>query len=158
MHRQKSWVGVFMLSVLCSFFTVGGQAQLIEPTRSLQDAAEEKGLLKVLSEPPGLEVHVDGRLLGETPIFSARLPSGAHVLRIQDAEIDICLAPGKATTISWFKGRFIAIPETPKPSPEISPGSQLPPKKAKPDDEPGVRREPARDPYYWPLNPRGPIY
>ena len=149
---------IFVLSACGSFMALGVHAQLIEPTRSLQGAAEEKGLLKVLSEPPGLEVHVDGRLIGETPIFSASLPSGAHVLRIQDAEIDICLAPGKATTISWFKGRFIAIPETPKPSPEISPGSQLPPKKAKPDEEPGVRREPARDPYYWPLNPRGPIY
>ena len=126
MHRTKSWVGFCMLSVLCSFLTVGGQAQLIEPTRSLQDAAEEKGLLKVLSEPPGIEVHVDGRLIGETPIFSARLPAGAHVLRIQDAEIDICLAPGKATTISWFKGRFIAIPEMPKSPPEMAKEPQPP--------------------------------
>ena len=158
MHRKKSYWVLFVLSAWYSYFTVGGQAQLIEPTRSLQGAAEEKGLLKVLSEPPGMEVHVDGRLIGETPIFSARLRSGAHVLRIQDAEIDICLASGKTTTISWFKGRFIEIPEMAKSPPEMAKEPQPPPAKPKPDEEPGVRREPAIDPYYWPLNPRGPIY
>ena len=147
-----------MLSVCCSFFTVGVHAQLIEPTRSLQGAAEEKGLLKVLSEPPGLEVHVDGRLLGETPIFSARLPSGAHVLRIQDAEIDICLASGRTTAISWFKGRFIEIPEKAKSPPEIAAEPQPLRPKPKADEGPGVRHGAANDPYYWPLNPRGPIY
>jgi hypothetical protein len=158
MHGKKSFIVLCVLSACCTFFTAAVPAQLIEPTRSLQGAAEEKGLLKVLSEPAGMEVHVDGRLIGETPIFSARLPAGAHVLRIQDAEIDICLASGRTTAISWFKGRFIQIPEKVEPLPEMARESQPPPAKPKTAEGPSVRQGAANDPYYWPFNPRGPIY
>jgi hypothetical protein len=158
MHGKKSFWLLCVLSACCSFFTADGHAQLIEPTRSLQSAAEGKGLRKVLSEPPGLEVHVDRRHIGETPIFSARLPAGARVLRIQDAEIDISLASGRTTAISWFKGRFIQVPEKVEPLPEMAHEPRPPPAKPKTDEVPGVRQGAASDPYYWPLNPRGPIY
>ena len=158
MHGKKPFFILLALNAVCTLFTVGLHAQLIEPTRRLQGAAEETGLLKVLSEPPGMEVHVDGRLLGETPIFSARLPAGAHVLRIQDAKIHLCLASGRTTAISWFKGRFIEIPETAKPPAEIAKEPQPPPAKSKPDEGLGAQQSTAKDPYYWPLNPRGPIY
>jgi hypothetical protein len=111
-----------------------------------------------LSEPPGIEVQVDGRLIGKTPIFSARFPPGAHVLRIKDSETDIRLAAGKTFAISWFKGSFIEIPETVKPPAEIAKEPQPAPAKSKPNEEPSVQQNTAKDPYYWPLNPRGPIY
>jgi hypothetical protein len=134
------------------------QAQLIEPTRSLPDAAEAGGLLNVLSEPPGLEVRVDGRIIGKTPIFSARFPPGVHVLRIRDTETEIRVAAGKTTAISWFKGAFIEIPATAKPPRELPKEPQPAPAKPKPDEGSGVQPGAVNDPYYWPLNPRGPIY
>lgn len=146
------------LSGWCAPLTADLQAQLIEPTRSLQDAAEAGGLLNVLSEPPGAEVQVDGRLIGKTPVFSARFPPGAHVLRIRDTETEIHLAAGKTTAISWFKGAFIEIPATAKPSRELPKQPQPAPAKPKPDEGTGVQPGTPNDPFYWPLNPRGPIY
>lgn len=158
MHGKKPFFILLALSAACTLFTVGLHAQLIEPTRSLQDATDGTGLLNVLSEPPGIEVQVDGRVIGKTPIFAARIPPGVHVLRIKDSETDIHLAAGKTTAISWFKGSFIKIPETVKPAAEIAKESQPPPAKPKPDEGIGVPQSTAKDPYYWPLNPRGPIY
>ena len=146
------------LGVWCTPFAAGLRAQLIEPTRNLPDASEGRGLLSVLSEPPGLEVQVDGRIIGKTPVFSARFPAGAHVLRIKDSETGIHLPAGKTTAISWFKGSFIEIPEMAKPSRELPGEPPTTPSKSKPDEGPGVQPGAAKDPYYWPLNPRGPIY
>jgi hypothetical protein len=158
MRDKKSCFLLPALSVWCVLFAAGLQAQLIEPTRSLQGEPEETGLLSVLSEPPGMEVRLDGNVIGRTPIFSARFPPGAHVLRIRDSETDIRLAAGRTFAVSWFKGSFIEIPETAKPAAETA---QEPPKPAaapKPEEPPAAQPGAANDPYYWPLNPRGPIY
>lgn len=158
MHRKKQLFILLALSAVCTLCTAGLHAQLIEPTRSLQDASGGAGILNVLSEPPGIEVQVDGRLIGKTPVFSARFPPGVHVLRIKDSETEIHLAAGKTFAISWFKGSFIEIPETVKPAAEIAKEPQLSPAKPKLDKGSGVQQRTAKDPYYWPLNPRGPIY
>ena len=158
MHGKKSFFILLALSAVCTLFTAALHAQLIEPTRSLQDASDGTGRLNVLSEPPGIEVRLDSRLIGKTPIFSARFPPGVHVLRIKDSETGIHLVAGKTTAISWFKGSFIKIPETVKPPAEIAKEPQPAPAKPKPDEGPGVQQSTAKDPYYWPLNPRGPIY
>ena len=158
MHAKKPFFILLALSAVCTLFTAGLNAQLIEPTRSLQDAFDGTGLLNVLSEPPGIEVQVDGRAIGKTPIFSARFPPGVHLLRIKDSGTDIHLAAGKTTAISWFKGSFIEIPETVKPAAQIAKEPQPAPAKPKPDEGPGDQQSTANDPYYWPLNPRGPIY
>jgi hypothetical protein len=139
-------------------FAAGPHAQLIEPTRSLPDASEAMGLLSVLSEPPGLEVQVDGHIIGKSPVFSVRFPAGMHVLRIKDSETDIRLAAGKTTAISWFKGAFIAIPEAVKPSREAPGEPQAAPSKPRPGEGVGAQPGAANDAFYWPLNPRGPIY
>ena len=158
MHGKKSFFILLALSAVCTLFTGTLHAQLIEPTRSLQDASGGAGILNVLSEPPGIEVQVDGRVIGKTPIFLARFTPGVHVLRIKDSETDIHLAAGKTTAISWFKGSFIEIPETVKPPAEIAKEPQSPPAKPKPDEGPGAQQGTSNDPFYWPLNPRGPIY
>lgn len=146
------------LGVWCTPFAAGLRAQLIEPTRSLPDASEGRGLLNVVSEPPGLEVQVDGRIIGKTPVFSARFSAGVHVLRIKDSELDIHLPAGKTTAISWFKGSFIEIPEGAKAFRERPAEPQTAPSQSKPDEGSGVQPGTAKDPFYWPLNPRGPIY
>jgi hypothetical protein len=159
MHGKKPFFVLLALSAVCALFTAGLHAQLIEPTRSLtKDASDGMGLLNVLSEPPGIEVKVDGKVIGKTPVFSARFAPGPHVLRIKDSETDIHLVTGKTFAISWFKGSFIEIPATVKPPAEIAKEPQPPPAKPKPDEGPGAQPGITNDPYYWPLNPRGPIY
>jgi hypothetical protein len=158
MHAKKPFFILLALSAVCTFFTAGLHAQFIEPTRSLQGAPEDTGLLNVLSEPPGMEVRLDGKVIGKTPIFAARFPSGVHALLIKDSETDIRLVAGKTTAISWFKGSFIKIPETVKPHTEIAKEPQSAPAKPNPDERTGAQPGIKNDPYYWPLNPRGPIY
>jgi len=69
--------------------------------------------LNVLSEPPGIDVQLDGIVIGKTPIFSTQLTPGSHVLRMKGSETDIYLDAGKTFTITWFKGSFIKIPKRP---------------------------------------------
>lgn len=158
MRAKKPFSSILVLSAMCAVFAAGLQAQLIEPSRSLEGASDGAGLLSVVSEPPGLDVQLDGAVIGKTPIFSTRFPPGLHVLRVRDSETEIHLAARKTFAISWFKGSFIKIPETVKPAAEIAKEPQPAPAKPKPDEGPGVQQGAAKDPYYWPLNPRGPIY
>lgn len=158
MHAKKPFFILLALSAVCALFSAGPHAQLIEPTRSLEGAPDGTGFLNVLSEPPGTDVQLDGKVIGKTPIFSARLPPGVHVLRIGDSETEIRIAAGKTFAISWFKGAFIEIPEPAKPPAETA---QEPPKPAatpQPGERPASQPGTANDPYYWPMNPRGPIY
>jgi len=87
-----------------SFHPLLMAAELITPTRTLDS---EKGLmekLSVFSEPPGLDVTLDGTEIGKTPIISREVEPGAHIIRIQDSETKIFVKPGKAHQYSWFKG------------------------------------------------------
>ena len=49
---------------------------------SAVDAAVPNGQVSVLSFPSA-SVFVDGRLLGETPIYKAEVPVGGHAIMIQ---------------------------------------------------------------------------
>ncbi|MGE5255151.1 MAG: PEGA domain-containing protein [Hyphomicrobiales bacterium] len=158
MKSKTMFLLLLALGAWCAPFAAGPHAQLIEPTRSLPVASEAMGLLNVLSEPPGLEVQVDGRIIGKTPVFSARFPAGIHALRIKDSEADIRLTTGKTTAISWFKGAFIEIPEAAKPSREIPGEPRAAPSKPRTEEGSGAQPGAANDAFYWPLNPRGPIY
>jgi PEGA domain len=85
-------------------------SDLIEPTRTLQSAADAAGSLTVLSEPPGLEVTLNDTRLGKTPVFLDRVKPGTHTLRVKDSETTIDIKPDAILRISLFKGRFINIP------------------------------------------------
>jgi PEGA domain len=158
MHGKKPFLILLSLIAACTLFAAGLNAQLIEPTRSLEGASDGTGLLNVLSEPPGMDVQLDGKVIGKTPIFSARFPAGPHVLRIKDSETGILMVAGKTFAISWFKGSFIEIPDTAGPPAEIAQEPQPPPTKPVPEEPPAAQPGVTNDPYYWPLNPRGPIY
>jgi hypothetical protein len=80
------------------------------------------------------------------------------MLRIRDSETEIHLVAGKTSAISWFKGAFIEIPETVKTPAEIAQEPSKPAARPKPERQPGTQQGIPNDPYYWPLNPRGPIY
>jgi hypothetical protein len=157
-HRKRIFIPFLAAGALSVLLAAGADAQLIEPTRTLEQPHEGLGLLNVLSEPPGMEVQVGGQVIGKTPIFSARLPAGVHVMRIEDAETDVHILAGEATSISWFKGSFIEIPRKPETDREVPGEPAAPAPSPRPDEKPDVRKEIPKDPYYWPLNPRGPIY
>lgn len=132
-------------------------SDLIEPTRTLNGPIEKAGELSVFSEPPQLEVKLDGTQIGETPVVDKKVAPCMHVIRVRDSETGIYVAPGKSTKLSWLKGVFIEIPvaikearkqqsEEKKEIPQIKMSEQPDKKKEKPD------------PLYWPWNPRGSIY
>jgi len=158
MRAKKSLVILLIFGAWCLPLAAGLQAQLIEPTRRLESASFHAGTLMISSEPPGLEVQVDGQVIGKTPIFSSTFSSGIHLLRIENSETEIHLVAGQTTAISWFKGSFIEFPSKDKPAAGTLQASPQPAAKPKPEGEPAARQAVTNDPYYWPLNPRGPIY
>ena len=135
-------------------------SELIEPTRTLQDATNQPGLLSVFSEPPGLELWVDGKQAGKTPLISAPVLPGEHLLRLSDTERKINITSGKATIYSWFKGSLIEVPDPSEKSGDLTKADSSSGKRSQPKaPESAGRKEAApNDPFYWPLNPRGPIY
>ena len=132
-------------------------SDLLEPTRTLSSPAEKVGQLSVFSEPPRLEVSVDGTHIGKTPIVGQKVGPGIHIIRVKDSETEIYVEPGKSAKLSWFKGAFIEIPAEEKDDrkhqgEENKQTSQI--KMA----GPSVEKKQKPDPLYWPLNPKGPIY
>jgi len=97
------------LCLLLFFFggVIGFAEELIPPSRTLQNAKEAYGKLTVASEPPGLEVFLDGSKIGQTPIWLKQVKPGPHKLRVKQAETDIFVKPDKTLQISLFKGSFV---------------------------------------------------
>ena len=93
-------------------------SELIRPTRALDSTGEKLGKLSVFSEPPGLEVTLEGAIIGKTPLFLDEVEPGSHRLRVKDSETDISIEPGKTLQISLYKDKFILIPATDKKPPK----------------------------------------
>jgi hypothetical protein len=153
-------------SLVSAVMVIGGflqiaslNAELIEPTRTLQGTLHQPGLLSVYSEPPGLDVWVDGKSTGKTPLISFQLPAGEHLLRLGDTELKISIAPEKAAAYSWFKGTLIEVAEPSETQGVVTAADSRTGKKTTPKVPEPVQKKELRpnDPFYWPLNPRGPI-
>jgi len=102
---------VFGLAFLLGYFTAWS-SELIKPTRTLDSAGEKPGKLSVFSEPPGLEVALEGTIIGNTPLFLDDVKPGIHRLRVKNSETDITIEPGKTLQISLYKGKFVLIQDT----------------------------------------------
>ena len=150
---------LMLVSLLMGYLPTPGvlYAGLIEPTRTLESAPDDLGTLNVFSEPPALEIRLDGKVIGKTPLVSLELSSGMHALSIAGSETKIFISARKATSLSWFKGFFIEIPEKTKAAGETTTEStKKGAKPSQPESAAGKATAP-NDPYYWPFNPRGPI-
>jgi hypothetical protein len=130
---------------------------LIEPSRTLSSPAKSAGELSVFSEPPELNVKIDGTQIGKTPLVGQKLEPGIHAIRVKDSEIEIYVEPGKSIRLSWFKDTFIEIPAETKEGNQRQSAAQEKVSHIKISTQPVEKKEKA-DPFYWPLNPRGPIY
>lgn len=108
-----------------------GAEDLIAPTRTLEGNEELLGRLTVVSEPPNLEVYLDGTQIGETPIWLKEVKPGPHELRVQGSETDVYLEPGKTLTLSLFKGSFIEVSKEKEPATEAGPEPEKLPEAAK---------------------------
>ena len=143
---------VFLLVVVT--FSIG--AELIEPSRTLKGQQKPMGRLSVFSEPPELDVFLDGIKIGKTPVIAKQVTPGTHVLRIKETEKEIVILPEKSLQMSLYKDSLIEIPEkkieVPTP-PEPKEQPKIPEKK--PEDSKKDKKQ--HDPFYWPTNPRGPI-
>lgn len=102
----------FVTIIFISFSTP--QAGLIEPTRSLKSSAEEPAQITVFSEPPGLSIKFDGKLVGQTPMRMKGVDPGTHQLNVGESATEIYLAPGQTFHISLFKNKFIQFEDAKK--------------------------------------------
>jgi hypothetical protein len=73
------FITVFLMIQSLSVF-----AELIEPSRTLEGQQKTMGRLSVFSEPPALNVLLDGVKIGKTPVLSKEVTSGVHILRVKD--------------------------------------------------------------------------
>ena len=131
-------------------------SDLIEPTRTLSGMRHKVGKLSVFSEPPNLEVKMDGTVIGETPVELQAVEPGFHVIQVKGSEIDIYVKPEKPVKLSWFKGSFVEIPAEAKEyrQPPLEQKKESP--RIKTPEQPAGKKEKPY-PLYWPLNPTGPI-
>lgn len=131
-------------------------AELIEPTRTLRGHKKPNGRLSVFSEPPGLDVLLDGLEFGKTPVISKEVTSGVHILRVKDIEKEITILSGKSLQLSLFKDVLIEVPEKKADAPtqpKLEENMATEEKKAQDSN----KDKKQYDPFYWPLNPSGPI-
>ena len=99
-----------------------GQSGMIEPSRSLENAAQPKAKLTVLSEPSGFDIVLDGQSMGKTPTFLIDVQPGIHRLKVNNLETTIRVEAGKTLQISLYKGKFIKVPAAAKqPEEKITP-------------------------------------
>ena len=143
--------GIIML--MCGSIPASGE--LVQPTRTLDGGENQTGQLSVFSEPPKMDVYLDGKKIGITPVFSQVVSSGSHLLQVGEAEKELYILSDKLQQFSVYKGRIIEIP-----------GKSNQPERSKADERPHVEKEKPETgkdkglppPNYFPLNPKGPIY
>ena len=136
------YVALAIIFLGAAALSYGGE--LIEPTRTLQDAGERWGKLIVFSEPPESDVLLDGSKVGQTPLWLQRVREGTHKLEIGDFEKEIYVKEGRRLMVGLFKGRFITRMEeekkegmqasAAKKEPVPTPEEEAPPEKQKETD------------------------
>lgn len=137
--------------------TGGFGSGLIEPTRTLEGDRSKPAKLSIFSEPPGLEVMLDGKVVGKTPVHLEAVGPGVHDLKVGDSETAIITDSGDVRRLSFFKGEFIDMPvEEDKPLEEPTGAQEKSAQKT--GAEKAVDKTEELEPGYFPLNPRGRIY
>jgi len=105
MYKLTVFLTGFFTIIVLNFSAL--QAGLIEPTRSLKATAQDPGQLTVFSEPPGLNIKLDGKFVGQTPMRINMVDPGIHQLQVGESVTEIYVEPGQPFHISLFKNKFI---------------------------------------------------
>ena len=144
-------VFVFLMMQSLSVF-----AELIEPSRTLEGQQKPMGQLSVFSEPPELNVFLDGVEIGKTPVISKEVMPGVHRLQVKDTEKEIMILSGKSLQLSLFKDSLIKIPEKKAEAPaQPKLEEKMAAEEKRTEDSNKDKKQ--YDPFYWPLKPSGPI-
>jgi hypothetical protein len=118
MYKLVVFLTGFFTIIVLNFSTL--QAGLIEPTRSLKATAEDPGQLTIFSEPPGLNIKLDGTSVGQTPMRINAVDPGNHQLQVGESVTEIDIEPGQSFHISLFKSKFVRFQVTKKEASETS--------------------------------------
>ncbi|MGH7252951.1 MAG: PEGA domain-containing protein [Nitrospiraceae bacterium] len=107
-YLKEICVSIVFALVLGVTFTFAAE-ELIPPTRTLEGRVELPGSLTVVSEPPDLDVSLDGSSIGRTPVWFKEVKPGPHTVRIGQEKTEVHVQPGKKMALSFFKDSFIDI-------------------------------------------------
>ena len=141
-YLKEICVSIVFALVLGATFTFAAE-ELIPPTRTLEGHVELPGKLTVVSEPPDLEVSLDGSSIGRTPVWLKEVKPGPHTVRIGREKTEVHVQPGKKMALSFFKDSFIditkeeAVVEAPVPEvkkPREREGAARPPRPEERED------------------------
>ena len=146
--------GVFIL--LCG--PLPALSELIEPTRTLKGNEKHTGHLSVFSEPPKMNVYLDGQKIGITPVVSHAVSPGKHLLHVGKVEKEFYILSGESQRYSIHKGRLIQIPVKKKQLLQTREQDEKPRVEEEKPENDSKDDEDLPPPNYFPLNPRGPIY
>lgn len=122
--RNIAKVRVLMVTLTTMLLMAGSQSfgdELIDPTRTPGDPEKTWGGLTVFSEPPQLDVELDGKKVGTTPLRLRQVETGLHKLKIKEIEKDVHVKEGKIVRIGLFKGTFVAFSEVEQEKPASEP-------------------------------------
>ena len=108
----------FCILILTLSVCSGGE--LIEPTRTLQEAGKTWGGLTIFSEPPQLEIYLDGEKVGQTPLWLRKVETGLHTIKIGPAETRVRIEKDKKLKVGFLKGSFVTSSEPAKETPKVS--------------------------------------
>jgi hypothetical protein len=122
----------------------------------LEGQGKPMGRLSVFSEPPELDVLLDGVKIGKTPLISKEVTSGVHILRIKDTEKEITILSGKSLQMSLFKDSLIEIPEKKAEAPTQPKLEEKTAAEEEKTEDPGNDKK-QYDPFYLQFNPSGHI-
>jgi PEGA domain len=115
--------GLF-LCVLVLTLSVCFAGELIEPSRTLQEAGKTWGGLTIFSEPPQLDVYLDGEKVGQTPLWLRKVETGLHRIKIGPAETSVRIEKDKKIKLGLLKGSFVISSEPAKETPKVSQPSE----------------------------------
>ena len=139
-----------------AFSSLAG-AGLIEPSRGLDDRSSNSGRVWVFSEPPGLSVLINGKNAGLTPIIDLEIGVGEHLVQVQNESTKIFVLSNSSLRLSFFRGQFLMIPEKEMGPTEAASSKHSPPSAPNRVDPNAANPNRTND-FFWPINPRGPIY
>ncbi len=114
----------FFFCMMLSAITASFAGDLLEPTRTLQEPGKSWGDLTIFSEPPQLDVYLDGAKIGNTPLWLRQIETGVHTVRIGDAETSVLVEKDEGVRIGLFKGSFVKSAAPEKQKPKLAPPRQ----------------------------------
>jgi hypothetical protein len=142
-----STAGILFLGILLSAISICFGGEMIEPTRTLQEVGKTWGGLAIFSEPPQLEVYLNGEKAGRTPLWMRQVETGPHTIKIADAETIVHIGKDEKLTLGFFKGSFVIRSEPKKRQPAAEKRIERP--AARPYNGPPEEEEQKRDLTLW---------